>query len=124
MPVWQSSYESCCEPRGGGWGNVRNLTFANIDLTGAKKATWVGQGSGGNSSTRGTSMMQLSEIYFTNLFGVLDAEDNKGEVSCSNVYPCYDIYFNNATVMGSTGATLRGACALAAPGGIHGLKGC
>ncbi|KFZ02300.1 hypothetical protein V500_00296 [Pseudogymnoascus sp. VKM F-4518 (FW-2643)] len=122
--VPQTNYESCCEPRGGDWGNVRNLTFANIDVTGAKKALWVGQNSGGNTSTRGTSKMQMSEIYFTNFTGVLNSTTNSADFTCSSVYPCYDIFFTNTTVVSTTGATLKGSCALATPGGIHGLPGC
>jgi galacturan 1,4-alpha-galacturonidase len=120
------SYESCCEPRGGGWGYVRNLTFANIDVTNAQRGVYIGQdnGNGGNASNSGTSKIEISDIHFTNFTGILDNTANTASISCSKVYPCYDVYFANMTLQGSGGSALKGSCKYAKSEGIHGLSGC
>ncbi len=56
----QSSYESAGLPRGGGWGNVRNVLFSHFDIQGANLAAAITQSSGNNGSFSGTSNMLVS----------------------------------------------------------------
>jgi galacturan 1,4-alpha-galacturonidase len=122
--VPQSSYESAGLPRGGGWGNVSNITFENADLTGAKNIFIVDENGGNNGSYTGSSKMLLSDIHLDNFYGVLANGDVVATITCSNVEPCYDIYFTNVTVQGSSGGVLTGSCKYTEADGVHGLSGC
>ncbi|KAH8657944.1 putative extracellular exo-polygalacturonase [Xylariales sp. PMI_506] len=122
--VPQSSYESGGLPRGGGWGNITNITFDGVDVQGAENSFSISQDSGDNGSYVGTSMMEVSYIYLNNFFGNVSSTSNTETISCSTVYPCHDIYFTNMTVEGSTGRTLKGSCQFYENGTIHGLSGC
>jgi galacturan 1,4-alpha-galacturonidase len=125
IPTAQTNYESAGLPRGGGWGNVTNITFDHVDLTGAEHAFSLDQNGGNNgSSTTGTSKILMSDIYINDFYGNLTETGNPATITCSNVEPCYNIFFTNNTVQGSTGKKLTGSCSLTEPGGIHGLSGC
>ena len=56
----QGSYESGGQPRGGGWGNVRNVLLSNFNIAGADQAAAISQNSGNNGSFAGTSNMLVS----------------------------------------------------------------
>lgn len=47
-------YESDYQPRGGGWGGVRNMLFSNFIVQGAKSGGVITQNSGDNGSFAGT----------------------------------------------------------------------
>lgn len=123
--VPQSSYESAGQPRGGGWGSVGNVLFANFHVQGADAPPAITQGNGNNGSFSGTSLMDLSNIVFENFTGYLNDETNKGSVSCSNVHPCFNIVYKNVSLRkNETGPELTaGTCQYAAPGGVWGLGG-
>ncbi|KAK9413643.1 putative Glycoside hydrolase family 28 protein [Seiridium unicorne] len=121
--VPQASYESAGQPRGGGWGTVRNLTFENVDVTGAASAISITQDNGNNGSYSGTSKMLIDDINFINFTGTLTGSSTIN-VSCSEMEPCYDICFEDLTYTGTTGANPTGSCNYTASGGIHGLTGC
>lgn len=123
--VPQSSYESAGQPRGGGWGNVTNVTFSNFRVQGADGVPSINQDNGNNGSYSGTSKMQVNDIRFVNFTGYLNGKTSKGSVSCSTVHPCYDIYFENIDLKSATNGTenMNGACKYIAQGGVHGLAG-
>ncbi|KAI0146084.1 putative extracellular exo-polygalacturonase [Xylariaceae sp. FL1272] len=83
----------------GGWGNVRNITFKNFDVTDANRALNVNQDNGDNGTADGTSKMLISEIYYKDLFGQVTTSPYLS-ISCSEVYPCYDILFFDLTIVG------------------------
>lgn len=66
-PVPQMDYESAGQPRGGGWGTVSNITFQNINVTGAQRGALITQDNGNNGSYSGTSKMLVSDIHFFKL---------------------------------------------------------
>ena len=59
----QGSYESAGLPRGGGWGDVRNILFSNFNIMGANRAAAISQDSGNNGSFSGTSNMLVSSAF-------------------------------------------------------------
>lgn len=125
--VPQSSYESAGLPRGGGWGNVRNILFSNFEVEGANAGPSINQDSGNNGSYSGTSLMTISNIVFANFTGYTDSRSNvTSTISCSKVHPCYNIEFDNVVLYPSQNATSpgTGSCKYTAAGGVHGLEGC
>jgi galacturan 1,4-alpha-galacturonidase len=123
--VAQDNYESDNQPRGGGWGNVTNITFSNFDVTGARRPFYLDQNNGNNGSdTKGTSNMLISDVHVEDFYGKVSLSSNMATLSCSARHPCFDIYFDNMTETGSSGAALTGSCSNTVDGGIHGLDGC
>ncbi|KAF3014185.1 hypothetical protein E8E14_004772 [Neopestalotiopsis sp. 37M] len=123
--VAQDNYESDNQPRGGGWGNVTNITFSNFDVTGARRPFYLDQNNGNNGSdTKGTSNMLISDVHVEDFYGKVSLSSNTATLSCSARHPCFDIYFDNMTETGSSGAALTGSCSNTVDGGIHGLDGC
>ncbi|ETS74767.1 hypothetical protein PFICI_13251 [Pestalotiopsis fici W106-1] len=123
--VVQDNYESDNQPRGGGWGNVTNITLANFDVTGATRPFYIDQNNGNNGSdTKGTSNMLISDVYLRDFHGVLSGSGNTATLSCSKRNPCYNIFFDNMTETGSGGQALVGSCSNTEDDGIHGLSGC
>ena len=124
-PVPQSSYESAGQPRGGGWGTVRNVRFENFYVEGADTGTAITQDSGDfkNGTYDGTSLMEVSDIAFVNFTGSV----NKGTLAsldCSTVHPCYGITYENVTLtVNETGARGSERCRFVRPGGVFGLNG-
>ena len=47
-------YESNYQPRGAGWGGVRNMLFSNFRVFGAKAGGVITQNSGDNGTAAGT----------------------------------------------------------------------
>lgn len=87
--VNQSSYESDYEPRGGGWGSVRNVLFSNFQIFGADNGPTITESSGGNSSTAGSSLMEISNVAFVNFTGYLsgnEENDRTADISCEHIY--------------------------------------
>jgi hypothetical protein len=73
--------------------------------------------------------MAISNIAFVNFTGFLEgAKGNRtAAVSCSAVYPCYNIALQGIEVASSANKSETGAigtCAYVAPGGVSGLSGC
>lgn len=62
QPAGQGSYESAGLPRGGGWGQVRNILFSNFNISGANRAASISQDSGNNGSFAGTSNMLVRTL--------------------------------------------------------------
>ncbi|KAJ5919448.1 hypothetical protein N7466_010391 [Penicillium verhagenii] len=124
--VPQSSYESAGLPRGGGWGSIRNVLFSNFDIDGASSGIAITQDSGDNGSYVGTSKMSISNVAFVNFTGIIDKDSTKvASVSCSNVYPCYNIDFDNVVLFPENSTTAGiGSCSYTAEDGVHGLSGC
>ena len=86
--VNQSSYESNYEPRGGGWGSVRNVLFSNFQVSGADNGPTITESSGGNSSTAGSSLMEISNVAFVNFTGYLSGNEKNNrtaDVSCEYI---------------------------------------
>ena len=61
-PAPQEGYESAGAPRGGGWGEVRNILFSNFEIAGANSGPAITQGNGDNGSFAGTSNMLVSTV--------------------------------------------------------------
>lgn len=131
IPVNQSSYESddtspLGPGDGGGYGNVTNITFSDFLVYGASGGPTITEDSGDNGTVPGTSKLAVSNIWFKNFQGYLDGTTTEGEVSCSKVYPCYNIYYENIDLKSqenSTSYLTSGKCAYIEPGGVHGLNG-
>ncbi|KAL4940492.1 hypothetical protein BDV06DRAFT_213464 [Aspergillus oleicola] len=119
------SYESAGEPRGGGWGVVRNITFRVFDVSGSTRAVVITQDNGDNEEAdyKGTSKMEVSGVTFRGYSGVLGS-NNEVTVSCSEVHPCFDIDFEGWDVTGADGGETTGNCTRTADGGVEGLEGC
>jgi galacturan 1,4-alpha-galacturonidase len=135
--VPQTSYESNYLPRGGGWGVVRNILFENFVIHGAGIAAAITQDSGDNGTFKGTSKMQITNVAFVNFTGYTEngSGNRTASVSCSNVFPCYNIAFQgwgvgyggsastfNGTITNPT-ANATGTCGYITPGGVTGLNG-
>lgn len=126
--VNQSSYESDFQPRGGGWGSVRNVQFSNFYIEGADAGPGISEDSGDNGTFPGTSLMEISNVAFVNFTGYLSGKEKNNRtasVSCSDVHPCYNIAFENVTVTVAENSTSTGtaSCEYVSAGGVHGLVG-
>ncbi|KAL9116029.1 MAG: hypothetical protein Q9227_000397 [Pyrenula ochraceoflavens] len=125
-------YESGGVPRGGGWGSVRNILFANFNLMGPSLAGSISQSSGnnGNSSLAGTSLMEVSNVAWVNFTGYTVPSSTTGanakrvaSLSCSNVHPCYNLEFENFEVRPGENATVgqggaTATCSMVRSGGV------
>lgn len=69
----QTSYESDYQPRGGGWGSVRNVLFSNFLVHGAGNGPTITQDSGDDGTAPGSSLMEVSNIVglFSSLLGLV-----------------------------------------------------
>ncbi|KAF4984595.1 hypothetical protein FZEAL_272 [Fusarium zealandicum] len=115
------SYESAGQPRGGGWGKVRNLRFSNFELENVSRGPYITQNNGNNGSFSGTSKMEISNIVFENFTGnLLSPTRSLGEISCSIDNPCFDITFKDMDKLESG----PGKCKWYKKGSILGLPGC
>lgn len=106
---------------------VQNVLFENFHVIGPSIAAAISQSSGNNGSYAGTSLMQISNIAFVNFTGYSNSAKTSASVSCSNVYPCYNIAFEDWEVAGTINGTARnatGTCTYNVKGGISGLTGC
>ncbi|CAJ2502305.1 Uu.00g096990.m01.CDS01 [Anthostomella pinea] len=124
--VPQTSYESAGEPRGGGWGVVRNVLFANFSVHGADAGPAITQDSGDNGSYSGTSHMAVSNVAFVNFTGYLNGKSTTASVNCSEEWPCYNVDFEGLqlrTAENATRLTGTGKCEFVEEGGVHGLNG-
>ncbi|RYP50866.1 hypothetical protein DL768_003701 [Monosporascus sp. mg162] len=118
--VPQDSYESEGQPRGGGWGNVRNITFSNFVLDKVSRGPYITQNNGDNGTFAGTSKMEISNITFRNFTGnLLNSGYRLGDISCSRENPCFDIYFEDMDL-----EAREGTCRWYNDGTIYGLPGC
>ena len=117
-------YESDYLPRGGGWGDVRNLVFSNFDVRGAKNGGVVTQNSGDNGTAAGTSNMLVSNVVFANFTGWLDEGRETGaSVSCSERRFCYNIDYVNYHLRTGVNGTSEGraSCKWVEEGGVNGV---
>ncbi|KAI0865311.1 putative galacturan 1,4-alpha-galacturonidase C [Xylaria cubensis] len=122
--VYQNSYESEYQPRGGGWGFVRNITIENLDVTGASRAFVITEDNGDDGKHRGSSKLAISDITLRNVTGTLSAASNTISISCSSVYPCDDIVLERIDHVDSVGDSAALTCTYVADGGVTGLGGC
>ncbi|KAG9646855.1 pectin lyase-like protein, partial [Aureobasidium melanogenum] len=127
-PSANGYYENAGQPRGGGWGSVRNAQFSNFQVKGADAGPTINQNSGDNGTYAGTSLMDVSNIAFANFTGWLSGKESKNQtasVSCSKVHPCYNIAFENVTLTTAENSTSTGtgSCSYISAGGVHGLSG-
>ncbi|PYI27081.1 galacturan 1,4-alpha-galacturonidase C [Aspergillus indologenus CBS 114.80] len=124
--VPQDSYESDYLPRGDGWGSVKNIIFSNFDVQGANAGPAISESSGDNGSYAGTSKMLISNIAFVNFTGYINTtKSTTSSVSCSKLYPCYNIEYDNVVLYPLNSTTPgKGSCSYTADGGVHGLSGC
>jgi galacturan 1,4-alpha-galacturonidase len=73
--------------------------------------------------------MEISNIAFVNFTGYLTgAKGNRtAAISCSKVYPCYNIALKDVDIAPSANASAQteavGTCAYIASGGVSGLSG-
>lgn len=126
--VPQDFYESDNQPRGGGWGSVRNIRFSNFRIEGADSGPSITEASGDNGSYADTSLMEISNIAFVNFTGYLSGSEKANRtasVSCSNVHPCFNIAYENVTLTTAQNSSSTGTakCSYISPGGVHGLSG-
>lgn len=123
--VPQNNYEAAYQPRGGGWGIVRNVTFSNFDIYGADSGPSITQDNGNNGSYAGTSKMQITNILFQNFTGYLNGESRTSSVSCSRVQPCRGIEFREVKLKPSIedDGFGKGSCSNVRPGAVRGVSG-
>jgi galacturan 1,4-alpha-galacturonidase len=126
-PVVQKkdSYESAGIARGGGWGNVRNLTFSNFNIEGADSGPTITQDHGNDGSHGGTSKMEVSKIVFENFRGYLHGKSTTASVNCSKTKPCKGIEFRNVKIRSSKDGEGFGEakCKNVQKGEVKGLSG-
>ncbi|KAI0973398.1 putative galacturan 1,4-alpha-galacturonidase C [Xylaria arbuscula] len=122
--VYQDSYESEYQPRGGGWGLVRNITVENLNVTGASRAFLITEDSGDDGNHKGTSKLAVSDITVRNVTGTLSGGSNTISISCSSVYPCDGIVLEDLNQVDSSGDAATLTCSYVADGGVDGLGGC
>ncbi|KAI0407983.1 putative galacturan 1,4-alpha-galacturonidase C [Xylaria palmicola] len=122
--VYQDGYESEYQPRGGGWGAVRNITVENVDVTGSSRPFLITQDNGDDGSHKGTSKLAVSDIALRNVTGTLSSTSNAISISCSTVHPCDGIVLEDIDQVGSSGSAASLTCKYVAPGGVTGLGGC
>jgi galacturan 1,4-alpha-galacturonidase len=109
---------------------VQNIRFENFHVVGASIGPDISQDSGDNGSYPGTSKMEISNIAFVNFTGYLAGAKGTrtAAISCSSVYPCYNIALKGVDLQPSVNASAQteavGTCAYVAPGGVSGLSGC
>lgn len=115
------AYESGGEPRGGGWGKVRNIFVENLELDGVEDGPLINQDNGvQDSGFEGTSKIEVSHLYFRNFTGVLKDDGPMANFRCSKVWPCHHIYVEDMeNLIGSDGS-----CKWADEETIFGVPGC
>jgi hypothetical protein len=100
---------------------VRNLLFSDFELEGVSHGPYIMQDNGDNGTFAGTSKMEISKVTFRNFTGNLkDSIGRLGQISCSMVHPCFDIFFEDMDELAVTNET----CRWTKPGTIAGLPGC
>ncbi|KAK6336474.1 hypothetical protein TWF696_002025 [Orbilia brochopaga] len=118
----QSGYESENQPRGGGWGYVRNVLFSNFEVDGADGGPALTQDNGNNGSYGGTSKMLVSNIVWANFTGTVSKGKRRASISCSKVNPCYNIAFEGLDLVdAASGAVPGDTCSNIASHGVRGL---
>ncbi|KAI1427103.1 putative galacturan 1,4-alpha-galacturonidase C [Xylaria sp. FL1777] len=121
---YQNSYESEYQPRGGGWGFVRNVTVENLDVNGASLPFYITQENGDDGTHGGSSKMGIFDITLRNVTGTLSGDSNTIAISCSDVIPCEGIVLEDIDQVGLSGDTASLTCTYVADGGVTGLGGC
>ncbi|KAI0530173.1 putative galacturan 1,4-alpha-galacturonidase C [Xylaria digitata] len=122
--VYQNSYESEYQPRGAGWGLVRNITVENLNVTGTARPFLITEDNGDDGNHKGTSKLAISDITVRNVTGTLSTTSNSISISCSKVNPCDGIVFEDIDQVSSSGDPASLTCAYVADGGVTGLGGC
>ncbi|KAK2730900.1 extracellular exo-polygalacturonase [Colletotrichum kahawae] len=120
----QDHYESAGEPRGGGWGRVRNITFSNVYYENVNNAPSINQNNGNNGSFAGTSNMDVSDINFLNFTGILSGCTNRVSLSCSATHKCGNIKFEDIGLLTSSNITTTCTGKWTLPDAVTGLPGC
>ena len=75
------------QPRGAGWGSVRNILFSKFYVQGADNGPTITEDSGDNGTAPGTSLMEISNVAFVNFTGYLSGKEKNrtAEVSCAKL---------------------------------------
>ncbi|KAK7450722.1 glycosyl hydrolase family 28 [Colletotrichum acutatum] len=120
----QNGYESAGEPRGGGWGRIRNVVFSNVQYEGVNNAPSFYQNNGDNGSYAGTSNMEISNVVFANITGTLSGATNRVSLTCSQRFPCRDISFRNVDLIAGNGTTTSCTGRWTLADTVTGLPGC
>lgn len=107
---------------------MQNIRFENFYVQGAGIGPFITQDTGDNGSYPGTSLMQISNIEFVNFTGYTTGGegDTTAEISCSYVYPCFNIALLNISLADAANGTeesAQGSCQYIAPNGVAGLTG-
>jgi galacturan 1,4-alpha-galacturonidase len=125
LPQKSDSYESAGQPRGGGWGNVRNITFSNFNLEGADSGPSITQDNGNDGNHSGTSKMEISKVLFEGFRGYLNGKSVVASINCSKVKPCKGIEFRDVKLRGSKdgGGFGEAKCKNVPKGELKGLDG-
>ncbi|RYP09314.1 hypothetical protein DL764_001361 [Monosporascus ibericus] len=96
----QDSYEPGGLPRGGGWGLVRNITFRNFRPHGPSHGPMITQNAGNNGrGFEGTSKMEVWDVLFQNLTGLLAGVKRTATFGCSFVHTCSGIEVRNISLL-------------------------
>lgn len=108
-------------------GVVRNIVFSNFNIAGASSGPNINEDSGDNGNYVGTSKLEISNIAFVNFTGYISTQARQtAAISCSKVYPCYNISFKGidlATTKGGTPEGATGSCQFVANKGVSGMTG-
>ncbi|KAF9880240.1 extracellular exo-polygalacturonase [Colletotrichum karsti] len=120
----QIHYENAGQPRGGGWGRVRNVTFSNVSYERVNNAPSIYQNNGNNGSFAGTSNMEVSDLAFLNFTGSLSGSTNRVSLTCSSRHPCGNIRFEDIDLLTSGGTTTSCTGQWTVPETVTGLTGC
>ncbi|KAI8199042.1 putative galacturan 1,4-alpha-galacturonidase C [Colletotrichum sp. SAR 10_76] len=120
----QDHYESAGKPRGGGWGRVRNITFANVYYENVNNAPSINQNNGNNGSFAGTSNMEVSDVDFLNFTGTLSGSTNRVSLSCSARHKCGNIKFEDIDLLTSSNVTTTCTGKWTLQDTVTGLPGC
>lgn len=120
----QDHYESAGKPRGGGWGRVRNITFANVYYENVNNAPSINQNNGNNGSFAGTSNMEVSDVDFLNFTGTLSGSTNRVSLSCSARHECGNIKFEDIELLTSSKVTTTCTGKWTLQDTVTGLPGC
>ncbi|KAL0945023.1 extracellular exo-polygalacturonase [Colletotrichum truncatum] len=120
----QSHYENAGQPRGRGWGRVRNILFSNVHYERVNNAPSIHQNNGNNGSFAGTSNMEVSHVTFANFTGTLSGTSNRVSLTCSQRHPCGNITFKDINLLTSSGTNTTCTGRWTVPETVTGLSGC
>lgn len=87
-------------------------------------APTIFQNNSGNVSNVGTSNMEISNVVFANVTGMLSGAINRVSLTCSQRLPCHIISFQNIDLMTGNGTTASCTGRSTLADTVPGLPGC